>query len=206
MLTRTLQFTPSVVLTFGYSSTITQLLTVPLFMFAFVTTMIAGVVSDHYHQRGMVAIVTAGLGIVGCILNFTGTSLKIRYTALFFLIGGVYASTPSVLAWIPNNTAPYGKRAAVVALGFMVANSGGILGIWIYPTKDAPRYLPANSANTACLAITVVLSLVQVFYLKHLNKCKISKRDELLSGVEQVPSEDQIKRLGDHHPDFVYVL
>jgi MFS family permease len=200
------QFTPSVVLTFGYSRTVTQLLTVPPFMFAFLTTMVAGAVADHYRQRGLVAMATAALGILGCILNFSGTSLGIRYPALFFLIGGVYACTPSVLAWIPNNTAAYGKRAAVVALGFMVGNSGGILGVWIYPSKHAPRYLPATSANTAFLAATLALALGQVFYLTYLNRRKVDKRDDLLRGVEHLPLEEQIKKLGDHHPDFKYTL
>jgi hypothetical protein len=168
--------------------------------------MVAGAVADHYRQRGLVAMATAALGILGCILNFSGTSLGIRYPALFFLIGGVYACTPSVLAWIPNNTAAYGKRAAVVALGFMVGNSGGILGVWIYPSKHAPRYLPATSANTAFLAATLALALGQVFYLTYLNRRKVDKRDDLLRGVEHLPLEEQIKKLGDHHPDFKYTL
>lgn len=175
-------------------------------MFAFLTTMVAAAVSDHYRQRGMVTIATTSLALLGCILNFSGTSLAIRYPALFFLIGGIYSCTPCVLAWIPNNTAAYGKRAVVVANGFMVGNSGGILGVWIYPSKNAPRYLPAMSANTAFLAVTVVLALVQVFYLRYLNRNKIEKRDGLLRGVGHLPLEEQIKMLGDHHPDFRYTL
>src|SRR6202012_1391900 len=47
-------FTPSIVLSFGYGKTATQLLTVPPFMFAFVITMIAGIKADRYHCRGIV--------------------------------------------------------------------------------------------------------------------------------------------------------
>lgn len=197
-------FTPSVVLTFGYSKTTTQLLTVPPFMFAFITTMLAGTVADRYRRRGWVTVATAALGVLGCILNFSGTSLGIRYTSLFFLIGGIYSCAPSALAWIPNNNAAYGKRAAAVAIGFVVSNGGGMLGVWIYPTKDAPRYLPATSANISLLAVVLVLAVGQVALLKHLNKQKVERREELLCGFEHLPLDQQIKVLGDHHPDFKY--
>ncbi|KAK6382981.1 hypothetical protein LTS17_003651 [Exophiala oligosperma] len=199
-------FTPSVVQTFGYSKTATQLLTVPPFTFALVITLVAGYVADRYRRRGLVAIVTAALGAIGCILNFSGTSLQYRYTGLFFLIAGIYSCAPTILAWLPNNMAAYGKRSTAVAVGFMVSNSGGILGVWIYPTKDAPRYLPATSANIALLATVIVLSVAQIFLLKHLNKRKIDGREELLHGREHLSFERQMKELGDHHPDFKYTL
>jgi len=199
-------FTPSVVLTFGYGKTVTQLLTAPLFMFAFIVTMIAGTVADRYHQRGLVTVAFASLGILGCILNFAGTSLGIRYPALFFLVAGIYSCAPTVLAWIPNNNAAYGKRAVAIAIGFMVSNGGGIVGVWIYPTKYAPRYLFATKFNISLLAATVVLSIGQVFLLKHLNRQKAEKREELLRGLEHLSLDGQIQELGDHHPDFKYTL
>jgi MFS family permease len=199
-------FTPSVVQTFGFSRTATQLLTVPPFMFAAMTTLLAGWAADRYQRRGLVAIVTAALGVIGCILNFSGTSLGIRYPSLFFLIGGIYSSAPTVLAWLPNNMAAYGKRSTAIAIGFMVSNSGGILGVWIYPTKDAPRYLPASSANLALLAGVIVLSTLQVVLLRYLNKRKIDNREDLLRDLEHLPLEQQIRELGDRHPDFKYTL
>lgn len=199
-------FTPSVVQTFGYSKTTTQLLTVPPFTFALIITLIAGFVADRYRQRGLVAIVTAALGVLGCILNFSGTSLQYRYPALFFLIAGIYSCAPTILAWLPNNMAAYGKRSTAVAIGFMVSNSGGILGVWIYPTKNAPRYLPATSANIALLATVIVLSAAQILLLRRLNKRKVDKREEILYGREHLSFEQQVKELGDHHPDFKYTL
>ena len=199
-------FTPSVVLTFGYGKTATQLLTVPPFMFAFLATMIAGTMADRYRIRGWVTMATAALGVLGCILDFSGTSLGIRYTALFCLVGGIYSCAPSVLAWVPNNNAAYGKRAAAVAIGFMVSNAGGMIGVWIYPTKNAPRYLPAFGANLGLLAMTFVLAGAQVALLKYLNRQKVEKREELLRPVEHHPLDQQIKVLGDHHPDFIYTL
>lgn len=66
-------FTPSIVLSFGYGKTATQLLTVPPFMFAFITTVAAGITADRYHCRGIVTVLTGSLGILGCILNYAGT-------------------------------------------------------------------------------------------------------------------------------------
>ena len=199
-------FTPSVVLTFGFSTTNTQLLTVPPFMFAFFSTMIASFMSDRYHCRGLVSIATAGMGVIGCILNFCGSSLGLRYTSLFLLVAGIYSCAPTVLAWIPNNSAGYGKRACAVAIGFVVSNAGGVAGVWIYPTKDAPRYLYASKFNISFLGLTLVLAGVQILLLRNLNSQKVQKREETLSGVEHLSLSEQMEVLGDRHPEFKYIL
>lgn len=199
-------FTPSVVLGFGFGPRTSQLLTVPPFMFAFIVTMTAGMVADRHHRRGLVTIATSSLGILGCILNHTGTSLGIRYSSLFFLVAGIYSCAPTLLAWIPNNNAAYGKRASAIAIGFVISNAGGMGGVWLYPSKDAPRYLFATNFQISFLATIVVLSVVQVFILRQLNRQKVSRRDDLLQGLEHLSLDEQMQELGDHHPDFKYTL
>ena len=197
-------FTPSIVQALGYGTTRTQLLTVPPFALALVATMIAATYADRYHRRGVAALCSLSLGIVGCALNLTGTSVGVRYTSLCFLVAGIYSQAPSILTWIPNNSATYSRRATAIAIGFVTSNSGGIISTWIYPQTSAPRFLFGTRFNLSLICIEMALILVQIALLRHLNQRKIDKRDELLSGIEHLSLEEQMEILGDHHPDFKY--
>jgi hypothetical protein len=77
---------------------------------------------------------------------------------------------------------------------------------WIYPTKDAPRYLFATRFNMSLICIEMASVIFQILLLSRLNKGKIEKREELLRGVEHLSIEKQLEELGDRHPDFKYTL
>jgi hypothetical protein len=49
------------------------------------------------------------------------------------MITGIYSTAPSLISWIPNNTAAHNRRVATVAMGFISPNVGGIISTWIYP-------------------------------------------------------------------------
>ena len=199
-------FTPSVVLALGYGTVKTQLMTVPPFAIAFVLTLIAAQFADRCHRRGLAALSTLSLAIVGCTINLTCTSIPARYVAICLNVASIYSTAPSILTWIPNNSAPYGKRATSVAIGFVTSNAAGIISTWIYPTSTAPRYLFAVKFNLSLICIEMALLVVQIFLLIRLNKRKISNREQLLAGVEHLSMHDQMQKLGDHHPDFTYTL
>lgn len=199
-------FTPSVVHALGYGLVKTQLMSVPPFAIAFVLTLVAAQFADRCQRRGLAAIVTLSLAIVGCAINLTCSSIPARYAAICLNVASIYSTAPSILTWIPNNSAPYGKRATAIAIGFVTSNSAGIISTWIYPTSTAPRYLFAVKFNLSIVCIEMVLLVVQILLLARLNKRKISHRQQLLAGVEHLSMQEQMERLGDHHPDFKYTL
>lgn len=199
-------FTPSIVQALGYGPTQTQLLSVAPYGCAFVLTMIAAWAADRYRRRGLTALATLSLGFVACILNLTCTSIGARYTAQCLLVAGIYATAPSLLTWVPNNTATYGRRATAVAIVFVTSNAAGMVSTWLYPTKTAPRYLFATKFNLVTLCIEVICLVFQIMLLRHLNKAKENQREKLLQPVAGRPHDEQMEILGDHHPDFKYVL
>jgi MFS family permease len=199
-------FTPSIVQTLGFNNTNTQLLTVPPFVIAFIATMISAYVADHYKQRGLTAMVTTVIAIVGFALFLTADSFGQKYTALCFLITGIYASAPSMISWVPNNTASHTRRATAVAISFILTNAGGILSTWIYPKTDAPRYAFAAKLNLSFCVLTVALLATNLTWLKFLNRRKETHRDHLMKDVVHLPLKDQREALGDHHPDYKYTL
>ncbi|EDN03450.1 conserved hypothetical protein [Histoplasma mississippiense (nom. inval.)] len=104
-------FTPSIVQALGYSPTKTQLLTVPPFACAFVATMIAAYFADRYKQRGIASICTSTIALVGAELGLKGRSIASRYASIFLLVTGIYATAPSFISWMTNNTSGHVRRA-----------------------------------------------------------------------------------------------
>lgn len=199
-------FTPSIVQGMGYSQTRTQLLTVPPFAIAFFVTMISAFVADRYKCRGLSAICTTCLAVIGFSLFLTSTTIAVRYVALCFMIPGVYGAAPSLISWIPNNVAAHTRRATAVALQFIATNLGGILSTWIYPKKSAPRYETAAKLNLSLVCVTVALIGTEILLLRRKNDSKERKRSQLLQGIEHLSLDEQFDHLGDHHPDFRYTL
>ncbi|PGH06774.1 hypothetical protein GX51_02215 [Blastomyces parvus] len=197
-------FTPSIVQALGYSPNRTQLLTVPPFACAFVATMIAAYFADRYKQRGVAAICTSTIALIGAGMALKVRSIPSRYASIFLLITGVYATAPSFISWVTNNTAGHVRRATAIAMVFVSTNSGGIVSTWIYPRKDAPYYLFAAKFNLALLVITIVLCGVQVVFLRRLNQRKAEKPEEVLGDMAGMDLQAQLDKLGDKHPEFVY--
>ncbi|PGH28378.1 hypothetical protein GX50_08886 [[Emmonsia] crescens] len=197
-------FTPSIVQALGYSPTRTQLLTVPPFACAFVATMIAAYFADRYKQRGITAICTSIIALIGAGLALKARSIASRYTSIFLLVTGIYATAPSLISWVTNNTAGHVRRATAIAMVFVSTNSGGIVSTWIYPRKDAPYYLFAAKFNLALIVITIVLCGAQMWWLRRLNQRKMEKPEEVLGDVKEMGLEVQLDKLGDRHPEFVY--
>lgn len=200
-------FTPSIVSTLGFDRTKTQLFSVPPFACAFFITMIGAYYADRYQQRGLSAIITICLALVGYSIFLTQTAKGARYAALCLMVTGVYASAPSLISWIPNNVSSHARRATAVAMGFIATNSGGIVSTWCYPRKTAPRYLLAARFNISLVCVMIVLSATQIVLLRRENQKKQSGlRDHLLANLQEFSTAEQHDLLGDHHPDFRYTL
>ncbi|KAL7911703.1 MFS general substrate transporter [Trichoderma velutinum] len=197
-------FSPSIVQSFGYSLIKTQLLTVPPFVLAFVITLISAYYSDRYQARGIATICTSLLALVGAVMIYLGRSIATRYTATFLLISGVYASAPCLISWVPNNTAGPVRRATAVAMAFISTNIGGIVSTWMYPGSSAPYYVIGATVNVTLICCMVVLTAIQIFWLKRLNKQKVESREQILQGLEHLSQAEQLTKLGDKHPEFKY--
>lgn len=199
-------FTPSIVQGLGYSATRTQLMTVPPFISGFIVTMIAAYLADRYRQRGLVALATWSISLVGIVIFYLGRGLALRYVSLFLLIIGFYATAPSLITWVPNNTAAHTRRATAIAFAFITTNVGGIVSTWIFPKSDAPYYPFAARFILSMTVLAMVLNAATLLVLRRLNDQKADPvwREKALSEVQGLSIPEQIEILGDAHPDFKY--
>jgi hypothetical protein len=84
----------------------------------------------------------------------------------------------------------------------MSANIGGVIASQIYREKDFPNYTFGNSIALGCLVIATCIAVLQYFIYKTLNEKKRKNPQSFLQGK----SEEEIRNLGDLHPDFMYML
>ncbi|KZT51527.1 MFS general substrate transporter [Calocera cornea HHB12733] len=198
-------FLPSIVGAFGYSSTKTQLLTVPPYAVAFVVTMTVSFFSDRYRMRGPVIIGMSAIALIGFGLFFANKNVHVSYLGVFFAVTGVYCTAPSFCTWIPNNSAPHYKRASLLAMSLILTNVGGIASTWLFPTSAAPRYNGGIIADLVCAAVPLICGVLNMIFISWGTKRKQERRGEILA-----PYAGDEKRawreLGDNHPDFKWLL
>ncbi|KAF8817612.1 MFS general substrate transporter [Phlegmacium glaucopus] len=207
-------FLPSIVRQLGFSPNKTQLLTVGPFAAGFFVTLISAFWSDRHEIRGIPTILISLLAVAGYALYLRAEHRYTSYGALYLMVPGVFASTPVFAAWMANNSEPHYRRATSVALGFMAANSGGILSTWIYPSNQGPKFTKATILNLVFSIFVIVCCLLNMAYLSWRNKVKQRPgvRAKLLEKYpvgEKEGDDGSLNAwmdLGDRHPDFVYTL
>lgn len=141
-------FTPSIIQGLGYGKTQTQLLSVLPYAIAFVLMMIIATFADRCHQRGIANVSTLSLAIVGCALNLTCNLIAVRYTAQCLMVASIYSTAPSLLTWVPNNCAAYGRRATAVAIIFVTSNTGGMVATWLLSNERSPEIFGGNISES----------------------------------------------------------
>jgi MFS family permease len=193
-------FMAPVVNSLGYSPNRTQLMTVPPFAVSAVFSLAVAYLADKHKQRGFPGAFVSLFAVVGYIMFYTTKDRGISYAALFFQACGAYGLAPANSAWIANNSLPYYKRATVIAWGFTISSSGGILSTWLF--NDPPRYLKGNKVNLGLSIIMVLSPLANRLYLKRQNKKKAAV---IASGNFDDSHEARVK-MGDAHPRFKYYL
>ncbi|KAA1083091.1 hypothetical protein PGT21_024815 [Puccinia graminis f. sp. tritici] len=220
-------FTPTVVHTFGYSPTDTQLFTVPPFALGFIFLLGLSYCSDRHQARGLMAGMSAILSIIGFAIFYASGDEKVRYGSLFLSIPGAYGVTPCMTAWTADNSAPHVRKATALAFGTMVGNAGGLFSVWIFTLGHKPRYHLPTAINLAFGVVIVVCCVMNTLWLGYAQRMKVTNRSEILAkytpshtegddGTEKegskVPSSEQEMlsaqawdHLGDQHPDFEYV-
>ncbi|KAF9227690.1 MFS general substrate transporter [Gyrodon lividus] len=193
-------FEPSIVAGLGYAGNRAQLMSVPPFAVAFVSSMISAFVSDRYHCRGSTAIFFSVLEVIGFSMFHVSKSNHIRYGSLFFSISGAYCAAPALTTWVANNSAPHVRRATSVAIAFIMTNAGGILATWLLGSlSPAPNYTKATITLIIMSVGMAVFSALNLAYLWGENRLKAEKR-------KQMTKEEEPDGLGDRSAWFVYSL
>ncbi|ORX38164.1 major facilitator superfamily domain-containing protein [Kockovaella imperatae] len=154
-------FVPTLVGSLGWTGYQGQYHTIPIYAGAFAFILIFSFLSDICRTKW---IPTAVCGFGGCvffILTVSVTTHLAQYVFLIFAVSFVYAVCPLILMWIPNVvTFPAEKRAVVIAFVNSLGNSASIYGVFLWPAKDSPRYVPGFAATTVWMFVLGCVAMV----------------------------------------------
>lgn len=136
-------FIPTLVGQLGYSGYVKQYMTIPVYAVAFLGILGFCFLSDWHKERGHYVTLTAAGGCLSFIITVAVDNRKVKYAFLCFAVGFVYASCPLTLLWVSKVFQhPAEKRAICIAIVNALGNSASIYGSFLWPDKDAPRYVP----------------------------------------------------------------
>ncbi|KZM22328.1 transmembrane transport [Ascochyta rabiei] len=201
---------PTVINGLGYSSANAQLLTIPIYVFAAIVTVIWAWGSDLTQMRSPWIIGGYCIAIVGFIAQLAiphPAYPGVTYGFLFPVAAGLYCPFTCLVSWVANSLAPSSKRAVGMALLISVGNMGGIMGSNIYLAREKPKYTTGFAASLAmCIAAVAMTFVLRWAYGK-----ENMKRDQLIQehGEEAIRArytDEDLLMLGDKSPFFRYTL
>lgn len=161
----TANFLPLILKRLGFSTVITNLLTVPPNVVGFVVLLCVTHSSDKHRERtfhmvGALLLSLAGLVILAAVPPGTsGRDIGVAYFACFLLCSGAYIPSCLVHSWHNNNNLNETSRAATTGLLVGLGNLGGIISGATFRTTYAPRYIPCLSATAACNIVCISFTL-----------------------------------------------
>ncbi|OCT51552.1 putative transporter [Cladophialophora carrionii] len=201
---------PSVIEELGYTSANAQLMTIPIYVFAMIMTLIFAFWSDRVEQRTpfiMAGFSIAAVGFIGELAIPHPRLPGVTYFFLFPLAAGLYCPFICLVCLIGNNLAPSSKRAVGMALLISVGNFGGIAGSNIYIASQAPKYPTGFGTGLGICVAAVIMAYV----LRRAYRAENAKRDAFMVGktddeVKAMYTEQELLDMGDKSPFYRYTV
>lgn len=154
-------FIPTIVATYGYSTTESQLFTVPPWVSALVLSMIVAFFSDYFRHRFAFVVFSHMVALAGGITLFLlHHNSHAQYAAVCLYLMGTVCCVPLVIGWNVMNLRGHTKRAVGAAWQISVGSTAGFIAAWSFPKSDAPQYRLGFSLGIGFLAVSLFMSLI----------------------------------------------
>jgi MFS family permease len=194
-------FSPGIIQSYGYSPIQTQLHSVPPWAAAFGFAMIVAWFSDRLRHRFLFAIFPICVCISGFgILINVHDNKSVQYAALFLVAMGAYTAMPVIVCWFNMNLGGHHRRAVGSAWQVGFGNIGGIIAVFAFLKKDAPKY---TTGYSICVAFACLSALSCLAYFV---MCSWQNRSREKAARDVGLTEYEKTELGDMNPDYRYLL
>lgn len=188
-------FLPSIIKGMGYSSVHAQLMTVPVYAVAFVSTLVVPYFSDRTSLRGPWVAGLSGISFVGLIMLIATHATSTRYAGVCLAALGLYPIVTINLTWIAVNTPVFTHRATLSAAVNVVAQG---ISVGVLQEFDDPPFYRKGLIIVLCFVALIPFSaLAGSFYARRFNAKKPAPET-----VSMELRQKTIEELGVHHPDF----
>ncbi|KAF7514222.1 hypothetical protein GJ744_004547 [Endocarpon pusillum] len=188
-------FLPTIIKELGYTAAQAQLLTVPPYAVAFVTTLSVAVASEKLKIRAPFIMGPAAFAVIGYIILLSSKKAGVAYVGTIFAAAGIYPATAIVLSWPANNVSGQTKRATANAMQISIGNLGAVLGTQLYRSRDGPRFFVGHgfAMGYLCMNVIVVGSLWAILRAENARRDRGERNGRLVG----VPTDEW---LGDDDP------
>ncbi|KAJ3826108.1 MFS general substrate transporter [Lentinula raphanica] len=194
-------------LPFGeFSTAISQLLTVPPYIFATLVLGFFAYYSDKIMMRSPFILAAQILCLIGFSINIANVSSGAKYFGTFLIVAGSYSGFPGIVAWLGNNLSGQYKRGVGMALHIGIGNFSGAIASNIFRTQDKPRFILGHGIELMFVGIGMILLPVTVFVYSRINLKRAKFMERVAEGLEKQPSVKELRDLGDRAPNFRYIL
>ncbi|GKT50074.1 putative transporter [Colletotrichum spaethianum] len=156
-----------------------QLWSVVPYAVATPVTVLVAFLSDRLRLRGLLMLCVLPISIIGYAVIANVTAPQTRFAMTCLMAIGMYSAVPCVLVWNSNNSAGHYKRATTSALQLAIANCGGFVATFIYPSNEGPFYHKGHTVILGLLCYAWVATLLNVLWCAKINRDKAAgKYDE----------------------------
>lgn len=113
---------------------------------------------------------------------------------------GVYTAMPIIVCWFNMNLGGHHRRSVGSAWQIGFGNIGGIIAVFAFLKRDAPKYVTGYSI---CIAFTILSILACIMYGI---ACWRQNRKRDKAPVDLSLTEYQKTEMGDMSPTYRYLL
>ncbi|KAL6230786.1 major facilitator superfamily domain-containing protein [Aspergillus navahoensis] len=193
-------FTPTILQQLGWTSIRAQVMSIPVYVVAMVTTLSAAWLSDRLAHRYTFTLAGVLIATVGYVMLLCQSSIPVgaRYFALFAITGGGYLTQPILMGWLSNNVAGHYKQSIASAMQIGFGNCGGLVASNIFFDSEKPGFRTGFGVSLGMAWICGLSCAVFLAYLVRENRMRRQGKRDWRLGLE----EEEKGNLGDDYPTF----
>ncbi|KAI0684763.1 major facilitator superfamily domain-containing protein [Cytidiella melzeri] len=190
----------------GFSTTQSNLLSIPSTVIGGVTLLIAGYFSEIVNSRVAATIILQiwALPLLIALYTFNHDTSQWVYYAVVTLITGFPYVHPVQVAWASSNSSSVRTRTVSASIYNMFVQAGAMVGANIYRANDKPLYKRGNRALIGICSMNICLYIFTYFFYRTLN-FRRAKKWEALSPKEQQEYLDTTADKGNKRLNFRFV-
>ncbi|OBZ79581.1 hypothetical protein A0H81_00866 [Grifola frondosa] len=185
-------FTPTIISQLGFKATAANLLSVPVYAWACIMTVVIGFLGDRVKTRAYINLGLFGTGLVGYIILITSTNPSLSYFAVYLAASAIYPTIPNSVAWVAGNVEGSYKRSATLGMAIGWGNLNGAVSANVYRAVDKPWYRLGHGIVLAYIAIGWLCSLAFYVLLRRENaRRERGERDEVIEGMDNKHADEK---------------
>ncbi|CAG8026716.1 unnamed protein product [Penicillium olsonii] len=193
-------FIPTILRDMGWTSLMSQVMSIPIYIVAAIMTISAAYFSDRSKHRFGFVVAGCVIATVGYIMLLAQASIPAgaKYFALYAVTGGGFVSQPILIGWLSNNIGGHYKKAIATAMQIGFGNCGGFVASNVFLSAEAPLYVTGYATSLGLIWLCLIASVSMVLLLWRENRTRErGGRDERLA-----LGPEELDNLGDDHPGF----